>query len=245
MVLRALALIALSAALAVADPSSDLRLANTAATAGDWEQVQRLCDPVLLVATLAPADRAEANRLEGLAAFFTHRSSPDPYFLAYLRHDLDGHLDPALYPPEVVNYFNELRARHAAELEALRPRKKKMYWELAPIPVLSQIQNGETTKAIVIGSIFGAFLAANITTYVVLHSWCHNDDHTCDNSGTDHTHAANTLIGFNALAGVGAILTAGYGMYDGVRGYLRVTRNATPYVSSTETGSFVGIVGRF
>lgn len=240
MVLRPLAALAITASVALADPALDLRTANTAAAAGDWDQVQVLCDRVLLDPAIKPSDRAEANRLEGLAAFFTHRASPEPYFLEYLKLELDGHLDPALYPPEVVNYFNELRARHASEIEARRPSPKR--WYISPIPVISQVQNGETTKAIVLGSVFGAFLAGNVASYVVLRSWCNNSDRTCDN-GTDHTHAANTLVGVNVLTGVGAILTFAYGMYDGVRGYERA--RTIPYVSSTETGSFAGILGRF
>ncbi|HEY0253219.1 MAG TPA: hypothetical protein VGC41_16910 [Kofleriaceae bacterium] len=244
MVLKIVAVLVLACGIALADPAGDLRLANNAAAAGDWARVQVLCDPLVL-ANIAETDRAEANRLEGLAAFFTKRSNPDPYFLAYLRHDLDGHLDPALYPPEVVNYFNELRARHAAELDALRPRVKKRYWQLAAIPVASQIQNDEMTKGIVIASLLGGLLAANITTYAILDSWCGGNDHTCDGdgTGTNHAHGASAMRTINVVTGVGAILTVVYGMYDGVRGYRRAA--ITPYISSSETSAALGFSGRF
>ncbi|HET7503254.1 MAG TPA: hypothetical protein VFK02_19675, partial [Kofleriaceae bacterium] len=79
--------------------SAALRDGNTAAMAGDWQRVAQLVNP-LLRQELSIPDLAEAHRLAGLAAFFQLRSADaEAHFLAYLRIDLDGRLDPALYPP--------------------------------------------------------------------------------------------------------------------------------------------------
>ncbi|MEO8553627.1 MAG: hypothetical protein ABI678_26820 [Kofleriaceae bacterium] len=241
---RALAIVALGAATAAADPSSDLRDANAAASAGDWAKVQVLVAP-LLEPSLAPADRAEAYRLAGLAAFFMRapdRAEQD--FVAYLKLDLGGHLDPALYPPEVVNFFNDVRARHAAELRAARPRPNR-YRILTVFPPIAQLQNGDTTKAIVIGGLLGITLGTNVVTYLYLRSWCHNAGNTCDDSGKNHFRGAQTLSTLNVLGGVGFILTYGYGVWDGVRGYRHRSFELAPYVSATGEATTLGIGGSF
>src|SRR5262245_42539088 len=96
-----LTLIAMTASVARAGPeaatSDVLRDGNTAALAGDWPRVATLVDP-LLGRRLAAADLGEAHRLAGIAAFFQQRNDQaEAHFLAYLRIDLDGRLDPALY----------------------------------------------------------------------------------------------------------------------------------------------------
>jgi hypothetical protein len=239
--------LALIGGAAAADPASALRDANAAATAGEWERVQSLADGLLgpSQAELAPTDRAEADRLAGLASFFLQRkAAAETYFVAYLKLDLDGHLDPAVYPPEVVNFFNEVRARHAGELHAVRPQPKR-YWPLALLPPVAQFQNGERVKGIVVGSLLGALLATNITTYFVLRSWCHNPGSTCDASGKNHFRSAETLSGVNALTGVGFILTYAYGVWDGVRGYRRRSVELAPYMNATSDTTSFGVVAAF
>jgi hypothetical protein len=235
--IRAALVIALCAGVAAADPSATLREANAAASAGDWARVQMLVDPLLDPAhPPSPADLAEADRLAGLVAFFAQRlPAAEAYFVAYLKHDRDGRLDPALYPPEVVNYFNDVRARHAGELVVLRPPPKR-YWALTLVPPVAQFQNGEKVKGIVVASLLGSFLATNITTYVLLRSWCHDTGNTCDASGKNHYRSAQTLQNLNAFSGVALIFTYAYGVWDGVRGYHRRTMELAPYATSSSVG---------
>jgi hypothetical protein len=243
-VIRALAILALLGATAAAEPASDLRDANVAASAGDWAKVQALVEP-LLTPSLAPADRAEAYRLAGLAAFFTRvpeRAEQD--FVAYLKLDLGGHLDPALYPPEVVNFFNDVRARHAAELRAARPRPDR-YFILTLFPPFGQFQNDDHTKGWVLTGVMAATLGTNIVTYFYLRSWCHNAGNTCDDSGKDHFRGAQTLSTLNLIGGAGFILTYAYGVWDGVRGYRRRSFELAPYVSATGEVTTLGIGGSF
>jgi hypothetical protein len=248
-VVKLIAALLLVARVALADPSAQLHDANAAATAGDWGKVSALVDP-LITASLSPAELAEANRLYGLAAFFQGRQpEAEAHFLAYLRIDLDGNLDPQLYPPEVITFFIEVRTKYAAELRARRPKKKR-YMALNLVPAAGQFQNGEPGKGIVIGTLFGAFAIANVTSYLVLRSWCThvNGDAgssvTCDGTA-HHQDAAKTLSNVNIATGIGLIVTYVVGVYDGVKGYRRKEHEVQPYASLVDGTNVVGVVGRF
>lgn len=249
MALRALAILVLLCATASAQtPADALRDGNTAAAQGDWKRVTELVAP-LLQGQLSTADLAEAHRLAGIAAFFqADRTKAELHFVEYLKLDLDGRLDPALYPPEVVNFFNDVRALHDAELRRRRPPAKR-YWILNLIPPGGQIQNGDKTKAYVIGGLLGALAITNVTTFLVLRSWCkevsgsNGSSVTCDQGG-DHSSSASTLKVVNIASGIGLILTYGYGVYDGVKGYRR-KESMQPFVAPVSGGATVGVFGSF
>jgi hypothetical protein len=249
---RALLVLALAAGVAAAQPpqpaSEALRDANTAASAGDWARVAALVDP-LVRGSLPPADLAEAYRLSGMAAFHQQRRDvAEAHFLAYLKIDLDGRLDPALYPPEVVVFFDEVRIRHQAELRARRPKARR-YWLLNLIPPGGQIQNRERGKAWVIGGLIGALAIGNVTTYLVLSSWCTRvtgsggSSVTCD-EGKDRAGTASTLRAINIVSGIGLIATYAYGVYDGAKNYRR-QESVQPFVAGVAGGGMVGIGGAF
>lgn len=249
MALRVALCLVVMSGLAVAQPASDqLATANTAAGAGDWPRVDALVTP-LLRAQLGPSHLAEAHRLAGLAAYFQRRlPAAEAHFVQYLKIDLDGRLDPALYPPDVVTFFQDVQVRHAAELRAARPKQKR-YWLLNLIPPGGQIQNGEKTKAIVVGGLLGAFAVANVTTFLVLSSWCRSVSGDGGNSATcdDNKNRANTaaqLRGINIVSGIGLIVTYAYGVYDGVSGYRRRSERQ-PFLMPTSGGGVVGITGSF
>jgi hypothetical protein len=98
----------------------------------------------------------------------------------------------------------------------------------------------------------GAFLVVNLTTYAYLRMWCNHTDgssggaYTCDEDG-EHTAAARRLRPFNVGSGIAFLLTYTYGVYDGVRGYRRHSREQAmrPFVDAGSGGAVVGIVGRF
>ena len=55
----------------------------------------------------------------------------------------------------MINFFNDVRLKHNAELRALRPHGKR-YIALALVPPLGQFQNGERVKGwIVSGMLAG------------------------------------------------------------------------------------------
>jgi len=246
-VIRVVVALLLVARVAAADPAGQLRDANAAAIAGDWGTVSALVDPLIAV-QLPQTELAEAHRLYGLAAYFQGRKpEAEAHFHAYLKLDLDANLDPQLYPPEVIGFFIEVRTKYASELRALRPRQKR-YAIVSVLPMFSQWQNGERTKGIVIGAAIGAFAIANVSTYLVLRSWCTRvsgdlgSSATCDDN---HVHSAKTLSGVNIAAGIGLIATVLYGVYDGVKGYRQKEHEVQPYASLADHTNVVGIAGRF
>ncbi|MDB4954518.1 MAG: hypothetical protein JWO36_2087 [Myxococcales bacterium] len=228
------------------DPSAVLREANAAATVGDWARVSAFTSP-LLSQKLDRPDLAEAHRLAGLAAFFQHREpEAEADFLEYLRFDLDGRLDPALYPPEVVGFFDDVRAKHAADLRALRPKPRR-YWLLNLVPPFGQFQNGDRAKGFITGGLIGAFAITNVTSYLVLRSWCTQavgsagPSLVCDQHG-----GAKAVRTLEIVGGIGLILTYVWGVYDGVSNYRRGSRAPmAPYATASNNGALVGVVGRF
>jgi hypothetical protein len=243
-----LAVVVLCATASAQTPADALREGNNAAAAGDWPRVSTLVGP-LLRDQLPPADLAEAHRLAGIAAFFLNRRlDAEQHFVTYLRIELDGGLDPALYPPEVVNFFNDVRSRHDSEIRKRRPKPRR-YWLLNLVPPGGQIQNGERTKAYVIGGLLGALAITNVTTFFVLRSWCtsvtgtEGSSVTCDD-GKDRSSTAATLKIINIASGVGLILTYGFGVYDGVKGYRR-KESMQPFVAPASGGGVVGVLGSF
>jgi hypothetical protein len=239
----------------VGSTSQILRDGNTAALAGDWPRVSQRIAP-LLHRQLALADLAEAYRLAGLAAFFEQRTEvAESRFLGYLRIDLDGRLDPALYPPEVVAFFNDVASRHAAELQALRSAPKRS-WLLTLLPPIGQLQNGEPIKAYVLGGALGALLITNLTTYYYLRAWCEHTDGTaggglsCYDGGPtqpDRNHAAARLRPWNIASGIGFLVVYAYGVYDGVRGYRQRSREQAiqPFVAASAGNHVLGVAGSF
>lgn len=235
-----------------ATTSDLLREGNAAALAGDWRRVAELTDP-LFEQPLAQTDLGEAHRLAGLASFFLRNTSDaERHFLAYVRVELDGRLDPALYPPEVVTFFHDVTSRHAAELRALRnPPKPRSRW-LTLIPPLGQFQNGDRVKGYVLGGVLGGALVANLTTYALLRTWCHRtsgpagDSLICNNGG-DHRAEAARLKPYNVASGIGVILIYAYGVYDGVQGYRRHSREAAirPFATISASSRVVGVTARF
>jgi len=248
---RAAVVLAMLATVAVAQPAADrLRDGNAAAAAGDWQRVRTIVDPLFHI-PIARNDLAEAHRLAGLAAYFLHEpKAAENHFLSYLQIDLDGRLDPSLYPPDVVSFFQDVQVRHAAELRARRPKPRR-YWLLNLIPPGGQIQNGERTKAIVVGSLLGTFALANVSSYFILKSWCqqvtgeNGTSVICDDT-RDRSRSASHLRTVNLISGVGLILTYLYGVYDGVHGYRQRQREqVVPFVVPATGGGVVGVGGRF
>jgi hypothetical protein len=254
---RALAVaITLATRLAAAQVGSDataiLRDANAAAIAGAWARVAALVQPLFARPLDRPLDRAElaeAHRLEGLVMYFAHREiDAEAQFVAYLQIDLDGHLDPALYPPEVIGFFDEVRAKHAAELHVLRPRPRRSIL-LNFLPPAGQFQNGDRTKGWVIAGALGALAITNVTSYLLIRDWCTPVTGTagsslvCDQT-VNHDRGARIALDVGVASGIGFLLTYAFGVYDGVSGYRRRDA-AVPFAVPAEGGGVVGLAGAF
>ncbi len=218
--------------------------AGAAADQGDWPRVVARASPVAGDPHQRVADRAEAHRLLGLAAFALGRvADADREFFAYLQLDLDGHLDPHLYPPETVAYFESVRGHHAVELRALRPRPARTVL-VNFLPPFGQFQNRQRAKGWILAGLGGALLATNVTSYVLLRRWCNTPDDTCEVGGQSRRSTASTLLDVNRLTGVAAIAVYAYGVIDGFRHYQRRPALVlTPPASGQ--GAVFGVAGRF
>lgn len=222
-----------------AQPTADrLGAATIAAEAGDWPTVIGLVAPIADDAGASRGDRAEAHRLLGLAALDQGDSTrAEAHFFAYLKLDLDGRLDPNLYPPETVAFFEGVRGQHAAELRALRPKPRRAV-VLNLIPPAGQFQNRERTKAWVLAGVGGTLLAANLGSYITLRSWCNGDDGTCEG----HTRGARALRDLNLASGIALVGLYAYGVYDGLRHYQR-TPSVTVAPVAFSDGGGLGVSG--
>ncbi len=229
---------------ATPNPGATLTAAEDALGRADYDRVLALAGQV---AAAAPdkADLAEAHRLLGLAHFFRHEdAAAEADFLAYLQLDLDGRLDPSTTPPEAIAFFEDVRARHAADLRKLRPRPRR--WRLLNlIPPGGQIQNGEITKAWVIGGAEIVLAAADLTTYFLLRSWCSPNDFTCTRGGNDVTGLARKLRVANYVAGAALIGVYLYGVLDGMHGYARAREAPVVGIVPTDGGVVVGAAMSF
>jgi len=217
-----------------------LGAATIAAERGDWATVAELVAPIADDPSAARGDRAEAHRLLGLAALDAGQSDrAETLFLGYLKLDLDGRLDPNLYPPETVAFFEGVRGKHAAELRALRPRPRRAI-ALNLIPPAGQFQNRERPKAWILAGLGGSLLVANLGSYGLLRSWCDGDDGTCEG----HTRSARVLRNVNLGTGLALIGLYAYGVYDGVRHFRRTPAITVTPVAFSDGGG-LGFAGSF
>jgi hypothetical protein len=156
-------------------PDAALKTARDEFDFGNYEGVVARLRPFVEALELVrelpqKADRLEALRVYGIACTLTARkTAAEGAFLLLLREEPSTRLDPALVRPEAVAFFDEVRARHRAELLAVyRKNRRPHYWALDLIPLVGQMQNRQWKKAIVFGAIELALLATNVTTGVLL-----------------------------------------------------------------------------
>jgi hypothetical protein len=156
-------------------PDAALKTARDEFDFGNYESVVARLRPFVEALELVrelpqKADRLEALRVYGIACTLTARkTAAEGAFLLLLREEPSTRLDPALVRPEAVAFFDEVRARHRAELLAVyRKNRRPHYWALDLIPLAGQMQNRQWKKAIVFGAIELALLATNITTGALL-----------------------------------------------------------------------------
>lgn len=240
--------VAVAVSAAAAQPGSvvdRLAAASTAADSKQWTRVIELVGDVPRDPGVTAADHGEAHRLLGIAEFhLAHYDRAEAHFHAYLKLDLDGQLDIGLHSPDVVRFFDDVKAKHAAELRALRPRTRR--WAvLNLVPPAGQFQNRQPIKGWILGGLGVALLAANVGSYLTLDSWCNDVDRTCESETASRADDARTLKKVNLVTGIALIGVYVYGVYDGFQHY-RLLRGAvlvTPVAFGD--GGGLGIAGSF
>jgi hypothetical protein len=252
-ILRVLLALAVLTAVAQAQPGQmhspveRIAAAASAVDDKDWERVIILVGDVPDDRNVTPADRAEAHRLLGIAEFYRQRyDRAEAHFVAYLQIELDGQLDIGLFAPDVVQFFDNVKAKHAAELRSLRPRARR--WAVLNfVPPAGQFQNRQVVKGWVLGGFGAALLATNITTYVMLDRMCSDIDRTCESGTESRADRARTMVTLNTASGAVLIGLYVYGVVDGFRHYrrTRATVTVTPMSMGARGGTGIGVSGTF
>jgi hypothetical protein len=209
-------------------PADNLGAASSALMDGEYQRAADIAGNVVQRSVGTP-DLAEAYRVYGLALFFLERrTEAEAALLEYLKLDADASLDPTLVPPEAIVFFEDVRARHAADLRLLRPKpKRKRYRFVNLLPPLGQFQNGDRGRGWAIAITGSLLIAANVTSALLYRKWCRDSDGTCDGGemgGTDRTSAAKSVRGINIASGIGLLGLYAYGVIDGYVGYGRESR---------------------
>jgi hypothetical protein len=147
--------------------------ANAAYDYGDMIQVVDSARPIVDGALVAsPGERLQALRLLGIGLYLTGRpTGAEAAFLDLLRSNRHARLDPTSTRPEVVAFFEEVRRRHAPEIQdAARVRSRRsIIWNF--LPPFGQFKNGDRARGFVILGLEVASFATALTTRLVLDSW--------------------------------------------------------------------------
>lgn len=258
MIFRRLAIafvvVALSSAVAHAQPgntASQLSQAADALRKGDHVKAGALSAPIAQsVDTIGKQDRAEAWRIYALSLYFAKRlQDSERAFVEFLKLKPNAHLEPSLVAPEAIIFFESVRSRNAATLHQYRPKSKtKRRWILNWLPPAGQVQNGQRTKAVVIGITGVMLMAANLTTFFMLRDWCDESTGVCTNSAGESVRSkAKTFraINLSTAAAFGALYA--YAVIDGLVYFRRkrTKKSVSVGVVPGPDGAYVSILGRF
>jgi len=93
----------------------------------------------------------------------------------------------------------------------------------------------------VLGSAELVLAAADVTSYLLLRSWCSKDDFTCMRGGSDSPETAKKLRILNYTSGIALIAVYVYGVVDGFRGFHRHTREMHLGIAPTSGGLVAGM----
>jgi hypothetical protein len=139
-------------------------------------------------------------------------------FLDWLALEPRARLDPTLVRPEVVDFFERLRAEHRDELLREVERRRPRTAVLNLLPPAGQYQNGQRTKFAVLLAAEVGLLALNLTTGIILYQ-SHGADGTF---AQDFPYDALTALNWTSFAALAGVLL--YGVIDGFVVYQRIRR---------------------
>jgi hypothetical protein len=227
---------AAAAQLTPTDAASSLKRVRASYEYGDINDVVEWSRPVAegrLTAT--PAERAHALRYLGIGLYLTGRApGAEAAFFELLRLRADSTLDQRTTRPDVVTFFEQVRARHADQIQTAARENNHKVFVLNFLPPAGQFQNGQRGKGLVLAGVEMASLATTVTTYALLKRW-QNPDYTCK---VAHDTCTNVrLVNWVAL---GAFIAAfGVGVLDALGNYSELPDDAPasgPRVALTPSG---------
>jgi hypothetical protein len=157
-----------------------------------------------------PIDRAQALRIYGIACVLTGRGlAAESAFVEWLGLEPRARLDARLVRPDVVAFFEQVKARHRDELLREVERRRPRTAALNLLPPAGQFQNGQRAKFGVLLGLEVALLATNVATGVALYS-------TVDAHGVfPDADRATQLKVVNWVSFGALIATVLYGVIDG------------------------------
>jgi hypothetical protein len=205
---------AAAAPVAETDAATALERALSAYEYGDMDLVVESARPVTEGrAHPNETQRVQALRLLGIGLFLTgRREGAETAFFDLLRQKPGVHLDPTHTRPDVVAFFENVRARHSAEIrEAARSRPGGKHLAWAFLPPAGQFQNGDRGRGVIFGALEVISLGLAIGTYAQLKHW----QHTADDTFPGHPEAHTLKIVNNISVGVFAA-TVIVGIVDGL-----------------------------
>jgi hypothetical protein len=198
------------------DAAMALERARAAYEYGDMEMV---VESARLVAEgrLRPtqAQRAQALRYLGIGLYVTGRpEGAETAFFDLLRLRPGSRLDPTTTRPDCVAFFEDVRRRHADEIQQAARNRPGKSLVLAFLPPFGQFQNGHRGRGLTIGALEVLSLGSAIATDVQLNMWKTPDD----TFGTHHDQA-KTVKTLNWLSVGVLVATVAVGIVDGVANY--------------------------
>jgi hypothetical protein len=160
-------------------------------------------------------ERARALRYLGIGLFLTGRTEgAEAAFFELLRARPDVRLDPKTTRPDVVAFFEQVRQRHAQEIQiAARDNNPKSFLRNF-LPPLGQFQNGQRARGMTIGALEMVSLGTMAATYAILKSWEH-PGHTFP--GREDDARALKFVNYVSLGVLAA--TYLFGVIDGIAHY--------------------------
>jgi hypothetical protein len=210
-----------------AEPSAEaarelLRQAIDLYVVGRYQQAAERLRPLLETRVLQDrADQREALRAYGISLFLSGaRAGAARAFRDLLRIESGARLDPSFVRPEVVSFFEEVRAQHAAEqTELLRKRGPKHSAAVNLLPPWGQFKNGHRRKGYVILTGEVVFAATSLATAALLRTW-----EGSDRLFLGHEDAYRPLLAANYASFAALVALIGYGIVDGLYHYYRVPK---------------------
>jgi hypothetical protein len=124
-----LPLLLLTPLAASADADGDLRRAKDYFEYGEYERARGIAEGLLEQNVLATDEQLiDANRIAGLAWFYGDHADrltlAERYFLQLLSIEPEYRLDPFFTPPAAVQFFEEVKAAHEAQLAPIREQRR-------------------------------------------------------------------------------------------------------------------------